>query len=327
MDGDGGTFSHQLDHTGRERKEKFMFEEAWPEFSVKLFGNLVSESSHERRNALEVVSMLADSDNCVEVISTFFKFGAAIMTGLETGLADRLPENRMAAAFCAVYILDAVGVSDVIPVQSLSTRLLNMLVAFVEQDQFDLARTFVEMIVDQHTWYWAKDLDDLGRVLLRLTALPEVREDEDKRRLYLSALEAMFTIFEEHERHNFESCMFLCIPLFNTCTEGLMDADNTDAFDEAKCSLHRFATAIGGVDITNVARDCLGQFILSLSWQHRHAGVCAIAEIHEASVGAFKDDFETIVNSVQALQQNDSHPRVRSAAALTLQKLTGAASG
>lgn len=328
-DGDGSFTSCDLDENGRLIQDTFMFEEAWPDFSATLFANLVSDSSLERRNALEVVTMLADSNDrdLSEVAPTFFKYAPTIMTALKTGLADCSTEIRMAAASCAVYLLDAVDPRSHLPVDSLSPRLLKMLESFIEDGQFHLARAFVEMVVDQHTWYWAGNLPNFGRVLLQLTELPEVREDEDRHRLYLCAVEAMLCIFEEQSRPTFESCMFLCPTLFTIFTEGLMDPDDTDAFAEAKCSLHRLATALGGIDITNLVRDCHRHFFTSRAWQRRHAGVCAIAEIHEASVGAFEHDLQLILNIVQHMHRTDENARVRSAAAQTMQILTSPAGG
>eukprot|EP00173_Palmaria_palmata_P001972 Plantae.Rhodophyta-Palmaria_palmata.ctg21987.p1 GENE.Plantae.Rhodophyta-Palmaria_palmata.ctg21987~~Plantae.Rhodophyta-Palmaria_palmata.ctg21987.p1 ORF type:complete len:263 (-),score=38.27 Plantae.Rhodophyta-Palmaria_palmata.ctg21987:16-771(-) len=249
------------------------------------------------------------------------------MNGLHAGLTDLTPENRLAAVFCTVYMFGAVANSDALPVKSLSPLLLNVLMGFVEEGHFDFVISILDMFVEERTWYWESDLDGFGRALLQLIALPGMKEDDEKHRVSSMALEAMFTIFEIHERDFLAPCMFLCIPLFNTCAEGLLDADNTDACDEAKISLSRLATVLGGVDITAVASQCLGGFLNSVSWQHRRAGVCAIAEIHKASVGAFQAEFRNIVNGVTQLQHNDPDPRVRSAAALTLQSLTSAASG
>lgn len=151
-DGHGSHISYRLDDTDLVKMQRFVFEEAWPQFFVKLFANLATETPHGRRNALEVVTMLADSNDCGEVESTLVKYAAAIMTGLETGLADCSQENRIAASFCALYLLDVVGVSDVLPVDSLSPRLLKVLMGFLEEGQFDLATSFVEMVVDHRTW-------------------------------------------------------------------------------------------------------------------------------------------------------------------------------
>lgn len=322
--GGGGIFSYDMEQSGNEKKEQFTFS-AWPEFSGKLFANFASPAPHDRRNALEVVGILANSDDCTP--ASFDDHASVVMNGLHAGLTDFAPENRLAAVFCTVYMFGAVANSDTLPVKSLSPLLLNVLMGFVEEGHFDFAISVLDMFVEERTWYWESDLVAFGRALLHLIALPGMKEDDDKRRVSIIALEAVFTIFEIHERDFLEPCRFLCIPLFNTCAEALLDPDNTDACEDAKISLTRLATALGGVDITDVASQCLGPFINSLSWQHRHAGVCAIAEIHEAAVGAFQPEFDNIVNGVQHLQHNDPHPRVRSAAALTFQTLTSPPSG
>lgn len=244
---------------------------------------------------------------------------------LNSGMNDQQGSVRIAAIEATCSIVMVLSKSGRQQFQQLIGSMLTVLAKTLNESDYDAATTVVESFIEIAVQYPAFFKHHATTVIGAMFQIAKTEAVEENVRHL--AMEYMVSLAESSPAmvkkipsfvdNLFPLCMQMMVTLEDEKEwyESFEDDDNelTD-YDVGLESLDRMSLALGGELVQPVAFKIIPQFLGNgSSWQHRHAGLMAIAQTAEGCSEQYENHLKDLVSFALRLFK-DAHPRVRYAA-------------
>lgn len=295
----------------------------WPELLPAMFELIHSPHAYERENSLNIISQIADYLE-INVIGPHL---GTLKGAFQAGLSDNDHGVQLAAlrATCAILnMLDSnlcPNFEDLIP----------LMLRPVQTTDEEEARSAIELLIEvaeTEPKFWKANLAIVCPTMLTIASSRQNLDDEGASRVRRMALEFLITVAEKlptpcRKMGNFVQSVFpvgLAMMLELEDDPAWNEQDDDDDYDDAytnyeagRESLDRIAIALGGKTVLPVAEACIGPYLNSDDWKHRHAALLAISQIGEGCQRQVETNLHQYIG-MALMRFRDPHPRVRWAA-------------
>lgn len=296
----------------------------WPELLPTLFELARSTSSHERENAMNVFSQLAEFVDA----KAFVPHLATLKTAFYTCLSDSDLFVQLAALRATCSLLNLLESKLCNNFVDLVPHMLRPIQETVSAGKEEEARSAIEMLVDvveNEPKFWKKDLPVVCNLMLEVASNKNLSDETSPRQM---ALEFLVSIAEKLSTQCRKMGTFVrsVFPVGLEMMLGLEDdrewyeqedeeeSSDYSLFDCGQECLDRIAIALGGKAVLPVAEAIIPAYLNNeQSWVHRHAALLAISQIGEGCQKQIEAKLGEMI-SPALMRFRDPHPRVRWAA-------------
>lgn len=300
----------------------------WPELLPALLTLTKSGASHERENALYVLSQIADYLDMKFIGPNL----ATLKQAFHDGLSDADIGVQIASLRATCAILNMLD-SQLCPhLEDLIPLMLSPVQRSISLGEEEDARSAIELLIEvaeTEPKFWKTNLPTVCPLMLQIASTLKPDEDDAGRRCRQMALEFLVSVAEKlpsqcRKMGNFVQSVFpvgLAMMLEKEDDPDWYEQEDDDGFadsytnfDAGQESLDRIAIALGGKSVLPIAEVAIPPYLNNeSSWQHRHAALLAISQIGEGCQRQIEEKLGQVI-SMALSRFADPHPRVRWAA-------------